>query len=145
MKSRNFAFLFCCMFVSIACFAQEADFKQRRYRPLIQNFEKFVREAYGNKADELIFNRPARLKTVKNIYKNSVIVVETSQKVPEHYSSFSQIELVKRYNPSVTRRFFSPDTFNPLKFKFNFYSKERQFFHVEGTQYFIIIEPFKIR
>ena len=128
-------------------YAQEDDFKQRRYRPAQADFEKFVREAYGDRADELVFDRPSRLKTLKNLFKNSFIFVENSQTVgpPERFPKLSTVPLMKRYNPSLTRGTFDPKTFNPFNYEFNFYSKERQFFHVDGTYYYIIIEPFEIR
>lgn len=142
-----FALFFVFLFASAISNAQESDFKQRRWRPDQSKFENFILEAYGNRADELVFDRPSRLKTLKNLFENSFIFVENGPgiEVPDYFPELSSISLVTRYNSSVTAGTFNPLTFNPFKYDFNFYSKERQFFHVDGTNYFIIIEPFEIR
>lgn len=124
---------------------QEAPFKLRKYAPDMGNFEKHVKEAYGEKANELVFEEPSRLKTIKNIYQNSIVVVESAYKFKKNVSELSTVPLLKRYNSSVSRTSFFPETFNPLKFRFDFYSNEKQFFHVDGTNYYIIIKPFEIR
>lgn len=144
-KRISLIFVFLFVLGIVGCNAQEEDFKQRRFYLQQSNFKDYINEAYGERADELVFNRPSRLKTLKNIYANSVVVVETSQEVPTWFEKFSTISLMKRYNPSVYRKPFDPETFNPFKFQFNFLLKEKQFFHVDGTQYYILIKPFKIR
>ncbi len=146
-KILKYLFLFIFSLGFVTGYAQEDDFKQRRYRPAQADFQKFVKEAYGDKANELVFDRPSRLKTLKNLFANSFIFVENSQTagVPEYFPELSMIPLMSTYNPSLTRTTFNPATFNPFKYEFNFYSKERQFFHVDGTNYYIIIEPFVIR
>lgn len=142
-----YSLFFVFLFTFVSANAQDTDFKQRRWRPDQSNFENFVREAYGEKADELVFDRSSRLKTLKNLFANSFIFVENGHgiAVPEYFPELSTVPLVKRYNSALTRNSFDPNTFNPFKYEFNFYSKERQFFHVDGTNYFIIIEPFQIR
>ena len=63
------------------------------------------------------------------------------------YIALSTIEMVDKYN-KINRddaSNFQAKTFNPLKYRFNFYNKhnQREVYRVDFTNYFIIIEPRK--
>ncbi|WP_121667753.1 hypothetical protein [Mesonia aquimarina] len=133
-------FLFC--FVQVQ--AQESEvIKTREYTLDSTKIDNYVEEAYGDKAQELIYDHPIRLKTIRDILLNRVLIVETSFEIPSTYKKLSSIEVLP-YNKNLQRNKFNIETFNPLKYKIDFYNKkENQYIHIDGTQFYMIIEKFE--
>lgn len=144
IKILLLSIVFFCMNL-FAVQAQEKDFKERRYTPDMAKFESFVKEAYGEKADALVFDIPIREKTLKDILRNRVTLVERYNKVPDFFTNLSTIPLLK-YNSALSRdSHVDPKTFNPFKYNIDFYqTKKRQKIHIDGTSWYLVIEPLNI-
>lgn len=100
-------------------------------------------EVYGDKAEEDILSRPQRLKDVKNILRNRVEITQHPGKDLSVYKKLSQVPLFTAYISNLKRDSFSVAEFNPLKYQFNFYSKNSfiTYYWVDNTNYLIAIKP----
>ncbi|NNC45156.1 MAG: hypothetical protein HKN99_04670 [Winogradskyella sp.] len=103
---------------------------------------KQIKEVYGEYADKYVLDHPERLKGVKNILRNRVIIEEISDpKYSKEGELLSKVSLFTSFVKDLTRDdVFNPQTFNPLKYNFEFYSKHASAFKVDGTNYIIIIK-----
>lgn len=100
-----------------------------------------IKEVYGDNAEVDILNRPQRVKDIKNVLRNRVEIFDAGDKDLSSMPKLSQVELFDDYVPSLNRDFnFNPNNFNPLKYKFSFYSRNSSTYHVDGTGYYIIIK-----
>lgn len=100
-----------------------------------------IKEVYGLKTDEVILNHTQRVKDIKNILRNRVVIVDAGNKDLSPLKKLSQVELLDGLQGSVTRDvIFDPTDFNPLKYKFNFYSRHSDMYWVDNTKYFIVIK-----
>ena len=60
--------------------------------------------------------------------------------------NLSSIELKLKCNPDLrhdTKETFDKNTFNPLKYRFNFYASNVQYFQIDGTTFLIKLSPYK--
>lgn len=101
-----------------------------------------IQEVYGDEAESLIFSRPNRLMSIKNILRNRVVyqLVSPGQTLKE-CPLLSSVALFDYYVPNLTRdNVFDTDTFNPLKYSFSFNSTGAFMYKVDNTNYYIIIK-----
>lgn len=79
------------------------------------------------------------------IEKIKQVTILHKDQVPQTEVLLSSVRLVDKYNSSLgydKGSGFSPETFNPLKYFFNFYTlKEAHYFIVDGTDYVVKISP----
>lgn len=97
-------------------------------------------EAYGESADKLVFSNPHRLKSIKHILRNRVVIkliTDEGQKKP--CPLLSDVTNPDDLDSKVIET-FNPDNFNPLKYNFNFYSRSAGMYQVDNTNYYIIIK-----
>lgn len=100
-----------------------------------------IKEVYGENSESDILSKPQRIKDVKNILRNRIEIFDAGDKDLSSLPKLSTVELFDDYIPSISRDFnFHPKNFNPLKYKFNFYSRNSSTYHVDGTRYCIIIK-----
>ena len=100
-----------------------------------------LKEVYGTTLQENVLDHPQRIKDIKNILRNRVEVKDAGSKDLSSLPKLSSVELFNDYQPTLTKDFnFNPNTFNPLKYKFNFYSRDAFIYHVDGTSYYIMIK-----
>ncbi len=107
--------------------------------PLTHKENVQLQEVYGEMLYEYVLNNPQRLKDIKNILRKRVSVVEIPNFNKEG-ALLSQIPLFNNYNKNLRRKRFKKDTFNPLKYYFDFYSKGTKIYRVDRTNYYIIIK-----
>lgn len=100
-----------------------------------------IKEVYADETSRILENE-----TLLNFY--SVLINERIQyitqpsMVDEKYTKLSEINLLNKNNPNLERdASFDPDTFNPLKYNFNFTSSGKQLYRVDQTDYLILILP----
>jgi hypothetical protein len=106
--------------------------------PLTAKERAQIIEVYGDSADKLIFNIPNRLKSIKNILRNRVVIkLITDEKSKKPCPKLSEVSW---FDESETGEVFNPEIFNPLKYNFNFYSRSAGIYHVDNTNYYIIIK-----
>ncbi len=110
--------------------------------PLTKKELAFIKEVYGNHTQTDILNKPQRLKDIKNILRNRVVIQHLPNKNLSNFTPLSTISLFDTYNKSLVRDvIFEEEKFNPLKYKFNFDSNnETKTFRFDGTQYLIVIK-----
>jgi hypothetical protein len=100
-----------------------------------------IKEVYGSEAEKEVLNRPQRVKDIKNILRNRVVIKQISGAELKPYPLLSEVTLFDAYVPTLKRDTeFNPKEFNPLKYNFNFYSTGAYMYRVDHTNYFIIIK-----
>lgn len=140
-----------CLFVDLEVHAQShvtkqparvVKYNQNVNQPL--NFKElgFIKEVYGDYAEKDILNRPQRLKDVKNILRNRVEIVNISNPNDQKPCKLlSEVPLFDAYVDNLKRDVvFNKNTFNPLKYVFDFYSRGGAIYKVDNTNYFITIK-----
>lgn len=141
--------LFCCFALNVD--AQSKSYKQPltivKYNdnvnlPLTSKELSQIQEVYADKTNEYVLSKPQRLKDVKNILRNRVQIVN----IPNIHDQkpcklLSEVSLFDAYVDNLERDvFFNKNTFNPLKYTFDFYSRGGYMYKVDNTNYFIIIK-----
>jgi len=108
--------------------------------PLTAKERAQIIEVYGESADKLVFNIPHRLKSIKHILRNRVeIKLITDEDSKKACPKLSEVTFSESMDFEVDKR-FNPNNFNPLKYNFNFYSRSAAIYHVDNTNYYIIIK-----
>lgn len=111
-------------------------------QPLTEKELNQIKEVYGEFANKYVLDHPERLRSVKNILRNRIIISQLND--PKYRSEAKLLSSVSLFNSFVEDiqrdQRFDPTTFNPLKYNFEFYSKHASAFRVDGTNYIIIIK-----
>lgn len=101
-----------------------------------------IQEVYGDKTQELVVNDPIRLDFLNDLLSNRIKIIESPLTADDKYIKLSSVELLNKYNPSLTRDIvFDPLNFNPLKYNLNFFPKTAMVYRVDNTNYLIVIHP----
>tara|TARA_R110002111_G_scaffold155534_1_gene222340 strand:- start:2074 stop:2526 length:453 start_codon:yes stop_codon:yes gene_type:complete len=107
--------------------------------PLTAKERAQIIEVYGDSAEKLVFNMPHRLKSIKHILRNRVVIkLISDDKDKKACPKLSEVSLFNESNSEA--KVFNPDTFNPLRYDLNFYSREASLFQVDNTNYYIIVK-----
>ncbi|WP_347922520.1 hypothetical protein [Pontimicrobium sp. SW4] len=107
--------------------------------PLNSMEKEMLTDIYGETLQKNVLDNPQRLKSIKNILRNRVEILNLPN-YPKDYKLLSQVPLFDKYNTSLKREKFKKAKFNPLKYNFDFYAKQAQVFRVDNTDYYIIIK-----
>ncbi|ARV09108.1 hypothetical protein BTO05_05455 [Winogradskyella sp. PC-19] len=120
-----------------------AKYSDNLSEPLTSKERAFIDEVYGDYADKLVYNNPQRLLSFKDILRNRVVIKRYEKKDLSSLKRLSQVKLVKSINPGLQKdNSFNVESFNPLKYGFNFFSRKRaEYYRVYNTQYLITILP----
>jgi len=102
-------------------------------------------EAYGNELKSQILDRPIRLKDIKDILRNRVFIYKENIKDISKISLLSEVPIFDIYNHKPKRPFFKRNDFNPLLYNFNFFSKTKQIYRVDNTNFLILIKPRELK
>lgn len=110
--------------------------------PLTANERAQIIEAYGDYADKYVFNNPHRLKSIKHILRNRVVIkLVTDEKNKKAAPKLSEVSVFNGFVSDLKRdKTFNPNNFNPLKYNFEFYSRAAAMYQVDNTNYYIIIK-----
>ena len=114
-------------------------FKPNVKSPLNDSEKRKLVEVYVETLHDNVLDNPQRLKSIKNILRNRVEVLNILD-YPKDYRFLSQVPLFDKYNSSLEREIFRKSEFNPLKYSFDFYAKQVQVFRVDNTDYYIVIK-----
>jgi len=119
-----------------------AKFNDNVNLPLTANERSQIVEVYGEFADKYVFNNPHRLKSIKHILRNRVeIKLITEDKNKKACPKLSEVSVLNGFVSTLKRdKSFDLNSFNPLKYNFEFYSRAAAMYHVDGTSYYIIIK-----
>jgi hypothetical protein len=101
-----------------------------------------ITEVYGDHADEDILSKPQRLKDVKHILRNRIEILRIDNKDLSSFQNLSTVPLFNHYNKTLSRDLsYNENTFNPLKYQFNFYSREgSKTYRFDNSPYLVIIK-----
>ena len=110
--------------------------------PLTATELQQINEVYGAHAEEDILSKDQRLRDVKHILRNRVEIIEHPGKDLSSFTNLSTVPLFNHYNAGLSRdASYNASTFNPLKYQFNFYSREgSKTYRFDNSQYLIIIK-----
>jgi len=110
--------------------------------PLTANERAQIIEVYGDSADKYVFGNPHRLKSIKHILRNRVeikLITDEDNKKP--CPKLSEVSVFDGFVTNLKRdETFNPNSFNPLKYNFEFHSRSAGIYHVDNTSYYIIIK-----
>ena len=95
---------------------------------------------YGDKLKKYVLDKPSRVKDIKHIFRNRVVVQSEEVKDISTYPLLSTISVFDVFNNSIQFPLFDKENFNPLIYNFNFNSKTRLIYRVDNTNYLIVIK-----
>jgi|TARA_B100000959_G_scaffold240858_1_gene262343 hypothetical protein len=101
--------------------------------------------AYGSELKNQILDRPVRLKDIKDILRNRVFIYKENIKNLSKTPLLSNVPVFDIYNHKLKRPVFKRNDFNPLLYNFNFFSKTKQIYRVDNTNYLIVIKPRELK
>ena len=109
--------------------------------PLNNHELLMINEVYDEYAQQFILDNPNKLKSIKNTLRNRVRIYEEKIKDLSNLQKLSQVPLFKTFNDKLERHIvFNPNTFNPLKYDFNYNSRDKtKSYRVDNTNYIIVI------
>ena len=100
-----------------------------------------LKEVYDQNLKDQILDRPIRIKDIKDILRNRVYIYQENIKDLSDIGLLSEVALFEIYNKKIIRPVFDINNFNPLLYNFNFFSKLKQTYRVDNTNYLIVIKP----
>ncbi len=89
-------------------------------------------------------NVPELRAALTNLLKNRVSYVIEPASVNNKYPLISSLPLMNKMNPAVVSHDpagFDPTTFNPLTYRWNFFSDKLLVYRIDGTDYLLIVQP----
>ena len=101
--------------------------------------------AYGSELKNQILDRPVRLKDIKDILRNRVFIYKENIKNLSKIPLLSNVPVFDIYNHKLKRPVFKRNDFNPLLYNFNFFSKTKQIYRVDNTNFLIVIKPRELK
>ena len=104
-----------------------------------------LKMAYGDELENQILDRPVRVKDIKDILRNRVIIYQENIKGLSKIPLLSQVPIFNIYNNKFSRPIFNGNDFNPLLYNFNFFSKTKQIYRVDNTNFLIVIKPRELK
>lgn len=120
-------------------FFKGVTYKTNVKLPLNENEKNQLQEVYSIQLQELVLSNSQRLKDIKNILRNRVDVKRIPN-FPKQTKLLSKVPLFNKYNEKLRRKRFKVESFNPLKYQFNFFANGTEMYRVDKTDYYIIIK-----
>jgi len=110
--------------------------------PLTTKERSQIIEVYGDYAEKYVFSDANRLRNIKQILRNRVVIkLITNKNEKKPCPKLSEVSLFDNYVSGIERdRVFDPKIFNPLKYNFEFHSTSASMIQVDNTNYFITIK-----
>ena len=119
-----------------------ANYSDNVNSPLTSIERQQLQEVYGDKLQTYVLSKPDRLKAIKNILRNRISIIQiTNPRNQKETKLLSEVPLFDYYVSGLKRdNVFNKNTFNPLKYNFDFYKRGSAIYKVDNTNYFIIIK-----
>ena len=129
------------LFFSLITLLLFSNLYSQSYKPEVSKVHNFIEEVYGDVVYDLGYDSPESLERFTNILKRFEIITSTT--IPEKYRYLSVIPVINTYNKELKlEEPFDPQNFNPFKFKFDVFSKDKTVYYlVDNSDYIIIIHP----
>ncbi len=98
-----------------------------------------IEEVYGPTNGEFFKNNPDLIQFFNNLLENRIHYSHSPIEPNEKYEKLTNIPLNNKYNPNIQRDVvFDPNTFNPLKYQLNFYSRFTQIYRIDNENLLMI-------
>ncbi|WP_452219602.1 hypothetical protein [Lacinutrix salivirga] len=102
--------------------------------------KQFIEEVYGKEAKTLVYNDADFSKSLKHLLRNRIEFIDASKNPKlKKGKLLSQVELSEDYTTQKKDYSFNLETFNPLKYKLDFFSKGTYLYIIDNTNYVIQI------
>ncbi|WP_439152035.1 hypothetical protein [Winogradskyella sp.] len=134
------------LFISFSVFSQDSknvpiSFPDNVDAPLSKKEKAMIDEVYQSNANELVYQNANFLKDIKHLLRNRITIYkDTNPKTQKHSKLLSEVPLFNEYNSDLQRdSTFDFNSFNPLKYKLDFFTKGTYVYRIDNTDYFIQI------
>jgi len=99
-----------------------------------------ITEIYGT---QFFNNKPELHQQFVRLLEERVEYKHEPISTDEKYPTVTQAGLNNKYNSNLTGQInsFSPNTFNPLRYRLNFFDKKKNVYRIDGTDYLLVINP----
>lgn len=117
-------------------------YKDNVKAPLTEKERAFIKEVYADKFDEYVVKRPQKLKDLKNLLRNRILIKDMPELVgnTEKYKTLSEAGLFNSYNSALTfDNTYNKNSFNVLKYNLEFFGRGSRIYRIANTSYFIVI------
>ena len=143
------------MFVGFFCYHCNSQNSSRPYLPLeLVQYDANVNtpfsstellhlnEVYGTFLDQEILSRPNRVLAMKNLLRNRIVIeTRSNPKDQKQCTLLSEVPLFDAFVSTLKRdTVYKVQEFNPLKYKFSFYSRGEHIYRVDGTDTYILVK-----
>lgn len=119
---------------------QLANYGPNVEAPLTAKERSQIIEVFGDQAQAMVFDRPQRVKDLKHLLRNRIEIKNVAGEF-KPCPLLSEVPLFDTYVPTLKRDLqFDPQSFNPLKYNFQFFTRAVSMYKVDGTNYYIIIK-----
>lgn len=144
---RSFYIVLAFLLIGMGVQAQENEtFKEREYTPVAQKFEQFIHDAYGDRADDLVFNDQIRRLILQEFFTDRLTIVERNPEIPipEWFPNLSQLGEMPYVSAPTYSSNMNPLDFNPFYFVIDYQNtSEIQMIRITGTHFYLRVKPFK--
>ncbi|WP_299254261.1 hypothetical protein [uncultured Lacinutrix sp.] len=110
--------------------------------PLTSQELSFLKEVYADKLDAYVLDRPQKLKDLKNLLRNRIVIKEMPELVgnTEKYKTLTDAGLFNAYNSElVFDTSYNKNTFNILKYNLEIHGRGSRIYRILNTDFFIVI------
>ncbi len=135
-------FLFCLIAFDLLLTIPMANAQDQSPNP--SKFDTFIAQVYTGQGESQITPNMRRYTFMKEVFLNRITYskLDPIKSKEASYLKLSQVPLFDTYNKGLTRDYsFNPNTFNPFKYMFSFYSKKTQYIQVDNSNVLIVIRP----
>lgn len=120
---------------------QPVKYSKNINSPLSSKEFNMLKEVYQDKLDKYVLSRPARLNDFKHLLRNRIVIKKITGDLGSKVKKLSQVSLFDNYNPNLKRDLtFNLETFNPLKYNLEFFRVGSVMYHIDNTEYYIVIK-----
>jgi hypothetical protein len=116
------------------------DYPKNIELPLTNSEIQMLEHVYVDKLKKYVLDKPSRVKDIKHIFRNRVIIQCEDVKDISNYPLLSTISVFNAFNDLLEPPLFDKDAFNPLIFNFDFNSKRRLIYRVDNTNFLIVVK-----
>lgn len=131
------------LFFALTISAQSNSDKNQSRKYSDEQIELFIREVFQDKADELVFKSSGgRLEMITDFLQNRTNIVYAPEYRDKKIKSVLDFPLSNKYNPKLEKDLkISVPTFNPLKYDFPMFPKDKMLYRLGDTDYLLMIFP----
>jgi len=106
-----------------------------------EDANKFIKEVYQDKANDIIFSNEGRTERFEDLILNRLKVMYLPYEVNEKYLNISGFALLNNYNTNLRRdNVYNKQTFNPLKYDLSFFASKKVIYRIDN-KYVLIVSP----